>query len=203
VLGFDFARLTTARQVHGCQAEYVTESLAGRGRESYADALPETDALYTDCAGLPLMLLFADCTPIILANPTRRLVSVVHAGWRGSVQAILSKTLAQICRQFQALPQDFWAVIGPSVGPCCYEVGEEVYQAAQALPGFPTFMRESDNGKWRFDLQSANKEQLLAAGVPPAQIVVSGLCTACHNGLFFSHRAENGKTGRFAALVCL
>jgi len=200
-LGLDFARLTAARQVHSDNCWRVTEQAVGRGHASFTDALPDTDALFTDLPAVPLMLLFADCVPIILADPAKRMVAVVHAGWRGTLAGVLQKALARLKEEALVCPEDCWAVIGPSIGPCCYQVGEQVYVAAQ--PGQREFFREVSPGQWNMDLYGLNQAQLEAGGVKGDNVVVSGVCTNCNRELFFSHRGEQGKAGRFAALAWL
>jgi YfiH family protein len=201
-LGLDFSLLTSARQAHGAASEYVSAALAGRGREQFADALPDVDALFTDVAGVPLMLLFADCTPIIVAVPGR-LVAVIHAGWRGTAAAAARVTVDRLCREFSFRADDCLAVIGPSISADCYEVGEAVYEEAVRQPDLRPFFTRTGEKKWLFDLWRANKQQLIQAGLRAENIVVSGICTSRNRAMFFSHRAEDGRTGRFAALVWL
>ena len=203
-LQLDFAKLTTPQQVHGTNSVYVDSSLCGCGRDDFDDAIADTDALFTDIEGIPLMLLFADCTPVIIADPLKKVVAVVHAGWRGTVQKIIEKTIRSMSEQLGVNPADCLAMVGPSMGPCCYQVGQEVYHCAKEnLPDFEKLFRLQSEGQWLFDLWQANKNQLLTAGLYEENIVVSGICTQCNQELFFSHRADHGKTGRFAAIIWL
>jgi YfiH family protein len=203
-LGLDFARLTAARQAHGDNSVYVNEELAGSGNKNFTGAIAAADALITDLPGVPLMLLFADCTPIILVDPVKRLAALVHAGWRGTMANILRKTIKTLRDEFSSRPEDCVAAIGPAIGAECYKVGRDVYQAAREnLPDYQMFFRPAGEGEWKFDLWRANKAQLETAGVKAENIFISGVCTQCHRELFFSHRAEKGRAGRFAALVWL
>ena len=201
-LNLSFDRLTTPQQVHSAESLYVDASLSGRGREVFADAITQTDALFTDVKDIPLMLLFADCTPIIISDPVKKVVAAIHAGWRGTVQMIVQKTIEKMSEQLGVQAKDCMAAVGPAMGPCCYKVGEEVYNSArQNLPDYEKLFSFQSEGQWFFDLWQANKNQLLTAGLPEENIAVSGICTQCNKELFFSHRADNGKTGRFAAII--
>lgn len=203
-LRVNFEKLTTPKQVHGDHIVYVDNSLAGRGRLSFDDAIEGTDALFTDVPGLPLMLLFADCTPIIISDPVKKVVAVVHTGWRSTVQNIVQKTVAKMSGKLSVNPEDCLAIIGPSMGPGCYQVGEEVYFAAQKnLADYRSLFIEKDNKQWLFNMWKANARQLMNAGLKATNMVTSEICTQCDKELFFSHRADQGRTGRFAAIAWL
>ena len=203
-LGLDFERLTTPEQVHGDKILRVGEAEAGRGRRSYGDAIPATDALMTDVPGVPLMLCFADCTPILLFDPVHRAAAIAHGGWKGTVRSIAAKTVHAMAETFGTRPKDCLAGIGPAIGPCCYEVGDEV--AKEFRKAFPRFAEEIlsvHDGKIRLDLWKANRLQLAEAGLLPEHIDTAGVCTACHARTFFSYRAEGPTTGRIAAVMAI
>ena len=203
-LGLDFARLTTPEQVHGDNIVRIGEAEVGRGRLSYADAIPATDALMTDVPGIPLMLCFADCTPILLFDPVHRAAAIAHGGWKGTVQSIAAKTVRAMAETFGTRPEDCLAGIGPSIGACCYEVGDDV--AGKFREAFPQFADEvvlEQNGTLRLDLWKANRLQLEASGLTPNHIDAAGVCTACHARTFFSYRAEGPTTGRIAAVMAI
>jgi YfiH family protein len=142
------------------------------------------------------MLRFADCTPVLLADPKQHVVAAVHAGWRGSAVRAASAGVEALRDAFSTNPRDVVAGIGPGIGPCCYTVGEEVCQAFADRP-------QLFNGG-KLDLWEANRLALLDAGVPADQIEVAGICTQCHSDRFFSHRANGGQpAGRFAGLIRL
>ena len=130
-LGLDASQLVTPEQVHGEAIQRVGRSDAGRGALSYADSIAKTDALITDEPGLPLLLCFADCTPILLLDPAHRAVGIAHGGWKGTVRRIAAKTVLRMQREFGTRPENVLAAIGPSIGPCCYEVGPEVERQFQ------------------------------------------------------------------------
>jgi YfiH family protein len=162
----------------------------------------KTDALVTDVPGVFLMLRFADCVPVLFHDPVRQAVGLAHAGWRGTVSHIARATVEKMVDAFGCSPADIRAGIGPSIGPCCYEVGPEVVSAAQkAFPDAPFVLQRGSGERWHFDLWAANHHQLAAAGV--TEIELSGLCTACRTDEWFSHRAEGGRTGRLAAVIGL
>lgn len=160
-------------------------------------APPEYDAVLTDRTDLALCIKTADCVPLFLADPVRRIIGAVHAGWRGTALQIAGKAAAAMVRHFGGRAADLSALIGPAIGPCCYEVDTHVYRSMQDDPERDAFFRAGrEEGKWMFDLVRANRHQLLRNGVPETQIRQTELCTACHPELFFSHRAQKGHTGR-------
>ena len=143
---------------------------------------------------------FADCTPLLLYDRHRVAVGLSHAGWRGTIKNITQATIAAMTKAFGSNPADIIGVIGPAIGPCCYEVGPEVIGAVESEFSQPDqLLTRRRNGHGYFDLGAANRQQLLAAGV--GEVVESQLCTACHTDKFFSHRAEQGKTGRFGVIL--
>ena len=203
-MGVDFARLTTARQVHGTNCVYIDDKLAGRGKEDFDDAIADTDAIFTDKEGIPLMLLFADCTPVIFANPKRGIVGAIHAGWRGTVDNITKNVLMKMEKEYGSMPEDTIVAIGPAIGPCCYKVDKTVYQAAEKnLAGFAELFKPVSDTEWIFDLWRTNEMQILRSGVKAENVLQAKVCTMCEKELFFSHRADHGKTGRLAGIICL
>lgn len=197
-LGFDLNRTVTCNQVHSTRIVRVTEADAGKGAFTYEDTLPQTDGLITDCRNLPLLLVFADCVPILLVDTCSNAIGLVHAGWRGSVAGIAKKAVEQLAEAFGCQPHNLAVGIGPSIGPCCYEVDEAVRSQAEAYASCFTPGRE---GHYQLDLWKMNTLQLLEAGVPQEMIFRSDYCTCCHQGDFFSYRGEHGKTGRLAGIL--
>ncbi len=193
---------------------------------------PETlqgDAVISSTPGLLLGVLTADCVPILLADTRHRAVAAIHAGWRGTLKRIAAKALGRMKMEFSTHPRDVIAALGPSIGQCCYEVGIEVVQAFHAQfenardffdgPFDRLVADDSPNPlQWlnmhppghqppppraHLDLIAANRRQLEDAGVLPRSIHSSGLCTSCRKDLFFSHRAEHGRTGRLMGVIGL
>jgi YfiH family protein len=192
-LGFRVEDLVSPHQVHGTTVGIVDERDKGRVR-------PLTDALVTVTPGVLLMLRFADCTPIMLYDPKRRAIGLVHAGWRGTVAGVARAAVEAMVTSLGCRPVDIVAGIGPSIGPCCYEVGEDVVHAVRkAFPNVSQPLVSPVGDCWYLDLWTANRRQLMQAGV--RQIQVAEMCTACHADKWFSHRAERGKTGRFGAAI--
>lgn len=197
-LGFPLERAVACQQVHGTHVAVVTEKDAGKGIYSLEDAIPETDGMVTDCSQLPLLISFADCVPILLVDPKRGAIGAVHAGWRGSVGKILPQALEVMEEAFGTEPRDVMAGIGPSIGPCCYEVSQEVADRAAA---YPSCLKPHGTGHYLLDLWELNTLELMEAGVPREQIFRADCCTSCHRDRFFSYRAEKGKTGRLYGVI--
>ncbi len=197
-LGLGAEQVTTPHQVHGNRVAVVDGGDAGR-------ILSGTDGLVTDTPGLALLLRFADCQPIVLYDPARHALGLVHAGWRGLALAIARRAVETMEEAFGTRPSDVLVGLGPAIGPCCYTVGDEVASAmGYALPDWQAVMQlEPAGAGWRLDLPAANAQQLVAAGVPARQVEQAALCTGCHNDTFFSHRADQGTTGRFAVVAYL
>ncbi|MCG0238979.1 MAG: peptidoglycan editing factor PgeF [Firmicutes bacterium] len=168
-------------------------------------AVPGVDGLVTATPDLTLMVTAADCVPIYLYDPHVPAVGLLHAGWRGTAAGIARVGVERLAAEYGSRPERIWAVIGPAIGPCCYEVDEPVRAAMAAAPGFrPGWLRPGRRpDRWQLDLWQANRDQLVAAGVPVEQIGIAGICTACQRADFFSHRGEGGRTGRQAALIRL
>jgi hypothetical protein len=189
-------RLTTAEQVHGATIAEVTASGAGAGAFAAGGAppVPGVDALWTRECGVPLLLLFADCVPVVLARPSVPAVAVVHAGWRGAAAGIAGRT----ARALGALPgpDDLCAYIGAHIGPCCYEVGPEC--VSHFDNAFVTITAASA----RLDLGAVVADDLERSGVPKGRQWHLGICTAHNTDRFYSHRAE-GLTGRHGALAVI
>lgn len=202
-LHLDFSRLVTAEQVHGAHIAVVTDQEAGRGREEYNDALPHTDALITNLANVPLMLFFADCVPVLIADPVRRVVGISHAGWKGTVAKIAQKTVLAMQKHFGTQPADCLVGIAPSIGPCCYEVDNVVINRLKdEFRNWQDFIYPHKD-RWLLDLWKVNHYQLEEVGVLSANIVASRICTSCNSKLFFSYRADQGHTGRIAGVISL
>jgi YfiH family protein len=197
VLGIQEAESRTAWQVHGADV------IAVRQGEPSTSPPPQGDGLITDDPGVPLVMRFADCVPILLYDPVQRAIGMAHAGWRGTVQGIGPATVRAMERTFGSRPEDIVCGIGPAIGPCCYEVGPEVIAAVHSAFPHPNGLIVSpvNGGRSHFDLWAANERALREAGVE--NVEVAGLCTSCHNYEFFSHRAEAGRTGRFGAIVVM
>jgi YfiH family protein len=199
-LGINPVQSVTCHLRHGAEVLSVTPAQGG-------GVLGPADGLITAHRGVYLTMRFADCAPILLYDPVRGAVGLAHAGWRGTVQNVAGATVRAMVSRLGCSSRHITAVIGPAIGPCCYQVGREVIQAVRTgLEGGifggdevdGLFTRRNGNNA-HFDLWEANRRQLAAAGV--GRVVVAGICTACHTDQFFSHRAEAGRTGRFGVVI--
>ncbi len=199
------ADIVTPQQVHGDRILRVTEAERGRGSMDYESAIPDTDALITDVPGLPLMLCFADCTPILFVDPEHEAIGIAHGGWKGTMKKIGQKTLQAMEQEFGTDPSQCLAGIGPSIGPCCYEVGEDVQKACrEAFPeDAEKLLSRQQDGSIHLDLWAANRLQLLQAGMKSGNIECAEECTCCRHSWYFSYRADGGTTGRIAAMLAL
>lgn len=192
VLGVEPGDVVSPYQVHGARVGVVGRTHRGTIQEA-------TDALVTASPGVPLLMRFGDCAPVLFFDPSRRVVGIAHAGWRGVVANSAGATVWTMAERLGCDPAGLWAGIGPTIGPCCYAVGPEVVAAVEAAcPSGADVVREVD-GRPHLDLPAAVQAQLRAAGV--RRIEDSRLCTACRMDEFFSHRAERGRTGRFGVLM--
>ncbi len=192
-------RLVTAEQVHGEHIAVIGEAQAGRGARVSAGEgpLPATDAVVTLAARVPVMLFFADCVPVVLVAPGRA-IAVVHAGWRGALAGLPGKTVAELAQRADVKPREVTAYVGPHIGACHYEVGDEIM--SQFFNAFGTVARAESGG---LDLGSVVAASLTSSGVDPCRIACLGTCTAEATERFFSYRAEGGLTGRHGALACI
>jgi polyphenol oxidase len=194
-LGLRRSMTVQANQCHSTSVHLATSADCGQ-------AVPNCDILMTNEPDVPMMLRYADCTPVLLFDPDHHAVAVVHSGWRGTVQGAARVAVESMAEHFGTRPAQLVAVIGPSIGPCCYEVGDEVVDAVRAAFSDPEqLIPKGYAGRHHFDLWAANEHWLAEAGV--TQIEQAQTCTACHHSDFFSHRADHGKTGHFAAFVAL
>lgn len=191
--------LTTAEQVHGVEVRAVDSQVAGAGAYvTRADPpVPGTDALVTVLPDVPLLMLYADCVPIIMvAEEPRRAVAVVHSGWRGTLGRIAQAALAELCQHSGCEPRDVLVYVGPHIGGCCYEVDEILI--SQFCNAFDTITAVDR----QLDLGAALRETLVEAGVERGNVAETGVCTFDHTERFFSYRAH-GRTGRHGALAMI
>jgi YfiH family protein len=187
--------VVSPQQVHGV-------NVVGVGTQHRGTTIPSTDSLFTAESSVALLLRFADCVPVFLYDARRHVGALAHAGWRGVAAGVVTNTIAAMGRDLGCVPSDMIACLGPAIGPCCYTVGPDV--AAQVTHGVALHsgpLSSNQREGVQLDLPAAVRLQLLRAGVQ--HVEQSGLCTSCHTDEFFSHRAEGGRTGRFAALLML
>ncbi|MDR1646156.1 MAG: peptidoglycan editing factor PgeF [Tannerellaceae bacterium] len=204
-LGIDPTHLYVPRQVHGDRALFCEEiETRCEAKAAHPDA-PEADALITGREGICIAVSTADCASVLLYAPDRRIVAAIHAGWRGAVNHIVTKTLDRMTRERDCDPQHLRAAIGPSIGPEAFEVGEDVYEAFAAAGMDMTAIshRNPATGKAHIDLKEAVRRQLLDAGLTEDHIEVSDACTCARSADFFSARREGLHTGRMLTGIML
>ncbi|MEK4789856.1 peptidoglycan editing factor PgeF [Bacillus sp. FSL K6-2971] len=191
-----------ADQTHEDRIKKVTKEQRGRGSLHYHEALPGTDGLYTSEPNIMLALCFADCVPLYFLAPQHVLIGTAHAGWKGTVKQIGAKMIDLWVNQEGAKTDQIQVVIGPSIGSCCYIVDDVVLNQVKQLPFLTEDVySEISQGQYKLDLKTLNKNVLLHAGMKEENIHVSSMCTSCNDQLFFSHRRDQGKTGRMMSFV--
>lgn len=191
VLSLDFSRLVVPGQVHSTNIAWVTEP----------ERLSSVDGLVTVTPDTPVLLHYADCVPIIIADPGLKALAVLHAGWRGTAGGIASRAVSLLRDVLDLEPQGLLAAIGPAIGSCCYQTGAEVAEKLIASVERRQGLIHWHDQRPHPDLKAINAMQLLEAGVE--KIDVASWCTACHPELFYSHRQSGGKTGRQSAIACI
>jgi len=191
--------VVSVTQVHGTDALVLDRPV--RAGETFAGGW---DALITNQAGVLLTVRTADCMPILVHDPVRNVVAALHAGWRGVVAGIVPRTLSVMRRQFGSEPESLQVGIGPSVGPCCYEVDEPVLSRLRdGFRDWRSVVREIGWEKAMLDLRELVRRQAKAAGVDEAHIRSVRVCTACHPDLFYSYRREGAINGTMVSGIML
>lgn len=187
-------------QVHGTHIQRVNSKHRSLGALSTETAIANTDGLITNVPGICLMTMAADCVSLLFYDPVNSAIGAAHAGWKGTVQKIAAHTVQRMQQEFGTNPQDLIVAIGPSAGPCCYEVGPEVIE--QVLESFEDGnVVIHHNNKTIFNLWEANRIALIESGVLDENIELSEICTLCHSHSFYS--ARKGDSGRFASGILL
>ena len=202
-VGADVESLVFSHQIHKDGIRVVTSADAGKGLERERDY--DADALITDIPGLALVIFTADCIPVLLYDPVRRVVGAAHAGWRSTALSIAEKTARRMEEIFGCRPEDLLAAIGPGISRCCFETHEDVPNAMLESIGpaaFP-YLESLPSGGFRVDLKGLNAMSLTRAGLLPQHISVCEACTACQPDLFWSHRLTGEQRGSLASLIQL
>jgi polyphenol oxidase len=201
------ARVVQVTQVHG-RAHVVVH----QGDLPWPGTRPEADVLVSNAIDTAVAVRAADCVPLLMADRATGTVAAVHAGWRGTCAGAAVAAVEALGKDFGAKPENLVVAIGPSIGACCYEVGTELVDAFAAAgharhlidrwfvsPPPPRGSRARN--ALRLDVAGANRDQLVLAGVPEADVHLSGLCTAMHLEVLTSYRAEREKAGRLVAVI--
>lgn len=194
-LGLNADALHHCVQVHETKLAVIDAPGPGRPLEGF-------DAVLTNQPDTPLMTFSADCPLVLAFDPLRHVVGLAHASWRCTVAALARKLVETMQIRFGCDLRDLRAGVGPSAGPCCYEVKQDVFEAAASLPNRPRLFIERA-GRMFFDLWEANRQQLLAIGLRPEHIETADVCTLCRNDLFYSFRREGAGCGHFGLLAAI
>lgn len=203
-IGVDPESLVISDQVHKTRIRVVDENDMGKGFSRPRD-YEEIDGLITNTPNITLVTKYADCVPLFFVDPVKKAIGLSHAGWKGTVGRIGQITVDEMGKAFGSNPKDIIAVIGPSICPDCYEVGEDV--ANEFRNAFPLnhmdILTTNHRGRYQCNLWEANRMVLIDAGLLTDNIHISGVCTSCNSELLFSHRKSNGKRGSLAAFLAI
>jgi polyphenol oxidase len=204
-VGIPLKNFVFGRQVHGNQVKVITTADKGKGSNSRLTAFCDTDAFVTNTPGICMMVLAADCVPLIFYDPQTKTAGITHAGWRGTLKRIAQQTVLAMKEQSGSDTRNIIAGIGPSIGPCCNETGEEVVEEVINTYGnhHGHIIKNPLTGKSHFDLWYSNTFQLLELGIKKENIELANLCTHCHTETFFSARYDKARSGRFGAGIII
>lgn len=192
--------LLTVKQVHGNDILLIDETNLDLTHFSSV----EVDAIVTNQTGIMLGVLTADCFPLLLWHPEKPIAAAIHAGWRGAANGLIAKVIQTISDHFQCPPEELLAAVGPGIGAHKYEVDRPVRDAFRQGTGFwKEISVETRLGHWKLDIPLSCRLQLEQAGLKPQQIEIAEQCTCCHPELFFSHRRDDGLTGRQMGFIQL
>ena len=195
--------LAMGNQVHGNTVRVVTS--ADWKSDPYGKVNYECDGLMTATPGVALMIFTADCIPVLLYDPVRRVAAAVHAGWRGTANGVVTRAVERMGEVYGCDPANILAAIGPGICPDCFETHEDVPNALMAELGTPVLkhIQIKDNGKFSVDLKGINAMRMEQAGVSPEHIEVCRECTSCRTDKYWSHRKVGNERGSMAAVIQL
>ena len=213
-LGMSVQDMVFTDQTHTANIRVVTEEDRGKGIAKNRD-FHDIDGLITNTPGIVLSAFFADCVPVLLADPVHRAIGLVHSGWRGTAASVSQAALGKMRDAYGTRPEDCFAAVGPSICGDCYEVsadvadvfieafGSEAAGSKEEADEKERFLYRKPDGKYQLDLWRANERVLLDAGVPKEHIFITDVCTCCNPQVLFSHRASKGQRGNLGAFMVL
>lgn len=193
-------KLVTVQQVHGSDILVIDEQ-----NDDVSHFLGiESDAIITNQHGIMIGVCVADCAPILLYDHEKKVVAAVHAGWQGTANKLVAKTVKAMESLFDCKPENLQAAIGPCIGQCCYEVDTPVKKAFEES-GFDwdCYAKQVEGLHWKLDLNVANRDLMIHNRVPEANIQCADMCVCCQRELFFSYRRDEGETGRQMGFIML
>lgn len=208
-VGMSFEAWTNGEQIHSNQIAIVTSKERGSGRSSMEDAIKGVDGLLTNEPDILLTSFYADCVPLYFWDAEHQVIGLAHAGWKGTAAAIGKQMIDTMSTVYHSKPEQIRCAIGPAIGACCYEVNhvvidriEELWHTLE-LPGeaLSSVFTKKQAGHAHINLKEINRQIMIKAGIMPSHIEISEWCTGCSRQLFYSHRMENGKTGRMASWI--
>ena len=203
-VGAGLEQLIRVRQVHAASVRVLKQGETGAADVA---AVPDGDAIVSNAKGYVLSVQVADCVPILMASAKTGVAAAVHAGWRGTCAGVASAAVDAMTREFGVDPADLTVAIGPSIGACCYAVGPRVLDAftlaGTRAEDLAHWFTTTDQGSLHLDLWSANRDQLVSAGVRADHLYISGLCTQTHRDIFESYRVDGANAGRMVALIAV
>lgn len=204
-LGFPLSTWAVGEQVHRGEIAKVTHADKGSGALSHEAAIPFIDGLYTKERNILLVSLYADCVPLFFYVPSKQIIGLAHAGWKGTAENIAANMIRTLINDEAVELGDIQVVIGPSISQRAYEVNHLVIEKMTAVLPNQINKIAIKNGKDKYllDLKEANKQLLLATGIKEEQISVTNYCTAIDKALFYSHRRDNQITGRMMSFIGL
>lgn len=196
-IGVNYKDLVLSKQVHEDNVVKVTSKDKGNGIIK-PNKFESADGLICSERGVPIATFYADCVPLMFVDKVNGIIAMSHSGWKGTVKNIAQKTVDAFTSDYNSKASDITAAIGPSIGVCCFEVGEEVAEAFFEKFGDAVLEKHE---KWHVNLQKTVYLELINAGVPEKNITCAGICTACSSDMLFSHRASAGRRGNLAAIM--
>jgi YfiH family protein len=202
-IGIEYRDLVFSDQVHEDIVIGVTNKDKGKGIFRASD-IKGVDGIITNESKVPLVTFYADCVPLYFLDPVMKVIALSHAGWRGTVKKIGAITVKKMVDEYNCNKEDILVAIAPSIGPCCFEVEEDVTTHFKNIFGkkdLEHIIKKAEGKKYMIDLWIANKLILLDAGINERNITVTDICTKCNKDTFFSHRGSNGKRGNLAAIM--
>ena len=202
-LNINMKDMVLSDQIHDKRIKTVNESDRGKGLLKESD-IKGFDGLITDKKNVALVTFYADCVPVFIFDAGKRAIGLAHSGWRGTMKEIAREIVEKMCEEYESRPCDMKVAVGPSIGKCCFEVGDEVIDAfINEIPWSKCFISKHGEEKWNIDLKGIIKKTLMNSGVVEENIEISSICTKCCRDLFFSYRGDEGKTGSLAAIMQL